>query len=60
MVRIKMWMKLKCPACGYESEENDEQFVEIEGSSLTIRTEQTNMKSITLFVCLKCKNIFME
>lgn len=53
-------MKLKCPACGYESEENDEQFVEIEGSSLTIRTEQTNMKSITLFVCLKCKNIFME
>ena len=53
-------MKLKCPACKYESEENNEQFVEIEGYQLFIRTEQRSKKSITLIVCLKCKNIFME
>lgn len=51
---------MKCPACKYDSEEGDEYFIEIEGSSLTIRTEQTNMKSITLYACPKCKNIFME
>ena len=53
-------MKLKCTACEYESEGNDETFIEIEGSLLYIRTEQKIMKSITLFVCQKCKNIFME
>ncbi len=53
-------MKLKCPACKYESEENDEHFVEIEGSSLHIRTEQKNMQSITLYACPRCKNIFMD
>lgn len=53
-------MKLKCPACKYESEENGEYFVRIEGTSLTIPTEQRRYNSITLFVCLKCKNIFME
>ena len=52
-------MKLKCPACEYESEDNDKHFIEIEGTSLTIRTEQTRQKSITLYVCPKCKNIFM-
>ncbi len=53
-------MKLKCPACKYESEEIDEHFVEIEGTSLTIPSKQRRYNSITLIVCLKCKNIFME
>lgn len=52
-------MKLKCPACEYESEENKEQFIEIEGTQLRIRTEQRSQKSITLYACPICKNIFM-
>jgi len=32
-------MKMKCPTCDYEPKENDDQFIEIEGSSLHERTD---------------------
>ena len=51
---------MKCPACEYKPEENDDQFIEIEGSSLYMKTELKKMESVNLFGCPKCNNIFME
>ncbi|MFX1297611.1 MAG: hypothetical protein ACFFD2_22530 [Promethearchaeota archaeon] len=51
---------MKCPACNYDPEENDDHFIEIEGSSLHMRIEQGPIRSVNLIGCPKCKNIFME
>ncbi len=52
-------MILVFPACDYEPEENNDQWIEIEGTSLSMRTIQ-GVRSVNLVGCPKCKNIFME
>lgn len=53
-------MILVCPACDYEPKENEDQWIEIEGTSLSMRTGQNPVRSVNLVGCPKCKNIFME
>ena len=53
-------MKLKCPACNYEPNEDNILFIDIRGSSLQMRDNQNRLKSVNLIGCPKCKNIFME
>lgn len=52
--------KIGIPACNYNPEENDDKFIEIEGSSLHIRTKLSKTKTITLIACPNCMNVFME